>query len=82
MLFSVNQQFLVLVGMPKKASFSEWGTVALVTAIGQEEAIEKAIRETPALTEYVAPGIMRFMAVPVRGVPIKRASVVGQELVL
>lgn len=81
MEFSINQKYLVIVEMPKRVGFAEWGTVAVVQAIGQEEAIEKAIKDTPALTEYVAPGIMRFMAVPIRGVPIKSASVVGQELV-
>jgi len=79
---TIVQNHIVLVELPSTMPFSQWGVVQKELAISQEEAIEQAIRRTPQLTEYVPPGIMRFMAIPIRDVPVKRASVVGQEVVI
>jgi hypothetical protein len=80
---NINEQYLVLVRLPKEKGqeYDSWGTVAVVRALTMDEAIEKAIKETPALYEHVPPGIMRFMAVPRRLVPVRLASAVGQDIV-
>ena len=80
---NIHEQYLVLVRLPKSGGqkHDSWGTVALVSALTMDEAIEKAIKQTPEIYEHVPPGIMRFMAVPRRLVPIRLASAVGQDVV-
>lgn len=80
MIFSVKQKYIVMVELPRPDGWplDPWAVVAVVEEIGQDEAIEKAIDETPELTDWVPPGIAKFMAIPVRSVPIKRGVLAGQ----
>lgn len=80
MIFSIKRKYIVMVELPENSNYSflPWGVVAVVSETGQEEAIDKAIDETPALAHWVGPGIARFLAIPVRDVPIRRAALVAQ----
>ena len=73
----LNQRYLVLVEMPKRVHFQEWGTVGNVMAGSVEEAITKAVDLAPELTEFVPAGVQRFFAIPLKQVPLRQA-VVGQ----
>ena len=79
----VIQWYMVVVEMPKESEeqgFTVWGTVGRVQAAGQEEAIEKACQGAVGrLTDVVPSGEMKFMAIPVRDVPSRRALVTPRE---
>lgn len=79
----VIQWYMVVVEMPKETEeqgFTVWGTVGRVQASGQEEAIDKACQQAAdRLTDVVPSGEMKFMAIPVRDVPTKRAVVTPKE---
>lgn len=80
----VIQWYMVIVEMPKETEeqgFSVWGTVGRVQAAGQEEAIEKAIKETGGRIFDVLPaGVMKFVAIPVRESPTRKVLVTTKEL--
>ena len=77
----VVQWYMVVVELPDDGrGFTSWGTVNRVQASGQEEAIEKAIQNSPGLLEFVPAGEMKFMAIPVRDIPTRRVLVTPKEI--
>jgi hypothetical protein len=79
----VIQWYMVIVEMPKETreqGFSVWGTVGIVQATGEEEAIEKAIKGTGGrIFDVVPSGEMKFVAIPTKEAPTRKVFVTSKD---